>query len=62
MLANAGAATIFLKFDGAAAALTTANGFPLIANAVLDLSGKGVKSVLGIVAAATVDIRVAFED
>ena len=62
MLANAGAATIFLKFDGSATALTTANGFPLIQNAVLDLSGKGVTAVRGIVASATVDCRVAFED
>ena len=62
ILCNVSAGTVFLKVDGSATALATTNGLPLLQNVPMNLSGLGITAVAGIVAAATSDVRVAFED
>lgn len=57
-LHNAGAATIYLCYDGPTA--TVADGFPLLSGARLQLDGTArcSKGVVGIVVSGTVDCRV----
>lgn len=59
---NDASATVYLSFDGDAAALTTANGFPLPAQQSLFLNNVSVhnsinKAINAICASGTVDLR-----
>jgi hypothetical protein len=57
MVANAGAATVYLKFDDSSTTLTAANGFPLLQNTMIDLSAWSPNEVRAI-SAGSVDCRV----
>lgn len=54
---------IYVKYDGDATALTTANGFPLLAGAVLQINNDGHRNlfdqpVTAIVSSGTAELRV----
>lgn len=53
-----GATAMFVKFDNSATVLSAANGMPMAANEILNLSGLPVRQVLGITAAGSTSVAV----
>lgn len=53
-----GATAIFVKFDGTSTTLTAANGFPMAANEILNLSGMCIPEVRGITSAGSSSVAV----